>query len=72
MKKFKITSSVTNGNSVRVDYVMANDSVNAVNTLMKLYPPKKGDKEYCITLIFKKCKLSNLIYNNNLLFLHFY
>tara|TARA_B100000902_G_scaffold127814_1_gene127229 strand:- start:475 stop:624 length:150 start_codon:yes stop_codon:yes gene_type:complete len=44
MKKFKITSSVTNGNSVRVDYIMANDSVNAVNNLMKLYPQKREIK----------------------------
>ena len=44
MKKFKITSSVTNGNSVRVDYVMANDPVNAVNNLMKLYPRKREIK----------------------------
>tara|TARA_R100000951_G_C2495514_1_gene135793 strand:- start:52 stop:201 length:150 start_codon:yes stop_codon:yes gene_type:complete len=44
MKKFKITSSVTNGNSVRVDYVMADDSVNAVINLMKLYPQKREIK----------------------------
>ena len=38
MKRYKITSSITNCNEVRVDYINACDPSNAIINLMKLYP----------------------------------
>jgi hypothetical protein len=44
MKKFKVTSSVINNNAVRVDYIVADNSVTAIKNLMKLYPLKREIK----------------------------
>jgi len=38
MKRYKITSSTTNCNQVRVDYINGCDSSSAVINLLKIYP----------------------------------
>jgi len=44
MKRYKITSSITNCNEVRVDYINACDPSNAVINLLKIYPSHRDVK----------------------------
>ena len=44
MKRYKITSSTSNSNQVRVDYINGCDPSNAIINLMKLYPSDRDVK----------------------------